>query len=80
MRIEIYQKFRIADHPILDHLGKSGNELIIGQGMQHIGVDKDGRWLRKCAHQVFALRQIHPGLATHRAIHLGQQSGGDLYT
>mgnify|MGYP007003604265 CR=1 FL=1 len=41
-------------------------------------VDQNQAGLPEGAHQVFSLRKIHAGFSADAAVHLGQQSGGDL--
>ena len=75
---KIAKKFRVIDHAVFDHLGQPVQQFGRRQRHENIAVDVHATGLIKGADQILALRDIDPGLATHRAVHLGQKGGGNL--
>src|SRR5712692_9751210 len=69
---------RVADQAILDHLGDSGAQLALGQGLQGIEVGEHQLGLMKSADHVFPERMVDRGLAADRRIHLREERRGNL--
>ncbi|MBI2563107.1 MAG: hypothetical protein HYW08_12110 [candidate division NC10 bacterium] len=76
--LQSLEQHRVGDHAVLDHLGQAGAELPLRKRPQGQDVRHHQVRLVERAHQVLPLRQVHPRLAPHAAVHLGQQRGGEI--
>src|ERR1035438_9611815 len=72
------QQRPVADNPRLYALHQPGAQLAIRQGPEHSDICEHRERMVKAAEKVFTLGQIHAGLAAHRAVHLREESGGNL--
>ena len=68
----------IMDDPVLDDLTKTSPQFALGQGAEGVEIAQDQAGLMEGPHQVLPSLEVHADLATHRAVHLGKQGGGDL--
>ena len=70
---QVVKKIGIQTDAVLDDFPQTGQQLIVGQGLQQFRVDQHQAGLVKGAQDVLAQGDIHPGLAAYRTVHLGQQ-------
>ena len=77
--LEPGEERRVAEQPVLGHLGVAGAHLARRQRAQHVGVGQHEARLVEGADQVLALRRVDAGLAADGAVHLRQQRGRDLH-
>ena len=70
---------RVGDDAVLDHLGKPAAQHVLGERVEHLGVDHHGRRIMEGADEVLAEGGVDGGLAAHRGIDHRQQGGGHLH-
>ena len=72
------KQVRVEQHGRLQRLGAAVAQHIGRQRVQQLRVTYNGGGLMERADEVFALGQIHAGLAANRGIYLREQRGRDL--
>ena len=78
LSLDMVDETLLHDHGALHRLRHTVQDLLLRQGVEGLVVaDHHGR-LPEGPRQVLSVVQIHRGLASHRGVHGGKESGGDL--
>ena len=64
---------------MLQTLGQAATQFAFGERGQHLGIDHNPRGLVERADEVFALRDVDPGLAAYRGVDHGEQTRRALH-
>ena len=77
--LEEPEKLRIRNRAVFNYFVQTRSIFSMRQRCQRLEIgDRSARRIER-AHQIFAFGQVHAGLASHRAVHLRHQRGGNLH-